>query len=90
MRTIQFTDHLIPYETLLNDIAARVVRFLKDDNDDPEFISQRMAYKMFGRRNIERWRKQGRVEPCKRPGRLEYKTAELRQLQRLKQDYFDI
>ena len=43
---------------------------------------------MFGRRNVERWRKQGLIEPSKRPGRLEYRTSELRYLQRQKQDYF--
>ena len=80
--------HLIPYDTFLNDVAARVVRMLKTDKDDPEFVSQRKAYEMFGRRNVERWRKQGKVEPCKRPGRVEYRTADLRLLQRVTQDYF--
>ena len=88
MAFLQFLDHLIPYETFLNDIAARVVKMMKSDSDDPEFVSQRKAYEMFGRRNVERWRKQGKVEPCKRPGRLEYRTADLRLLQRVKQDYF--
>lgn len=88
MAFIQFSDHLIPYNTFLDDVAKRVVRLLKNDDKDPEFISQRMAFKMFGRCNVERWRREGKVEPCKRPGRLEYKTAELRLLQRVKQDYF--
>ncbi len=88
MAFLQFLDHLIPYDTFLNDIAARVVKMIKSDSDDPEFVSQRKAYEMFGRRNVERWRKQGKVEPCKRPGRLEYRTADLRLLQRVKQDYF--
>lgn len=88
MAFLQFLDHLIPYDTFLDDIAARVVRMLKSDSDDPEFVSQRKAYEMFGRRNVERWRKQGKIEPCKRPGRLEYRTADLRLLQRVKQDYF--
>lgn len=88
MAFMQFLDRLIPYDTFLNDIASRVVRMLKTDKDDPEFVSQRKAYEMFGRRNVERWRKQGKVEPCKRPGRLEYRTADLRLLQRVKQDYF--
>lgn len=88
MAFLQFLDHLIPYDTFLNDIAARVVKMMKSDSDDPEFVSQRKAYEMFGRRNVERWRKQGKVEPCKRPGRLEYRTADLRLLQRVKQDYF--
>lgn len=88
MAFLQFVDRLIPYDTFLNDVAARVVRLLKSDNDDPEFVSQRKAYQMFGRRNVERWRKQGKVEPHKRPGKLEYRTADLRLLQRVKQDYF--
>ena len=88
MALLQFVDRLIPYDTFLNDVAARVVRLLKSDNDDPEFVSQRKAFQMFGRRNVERWRKQGKVEPHKRPGKLEYRTADLRLLQRVKQDYF--
>lgn len=88
MGLIEFSDHLIPYEAFLNDVAARVVKFLKTDHDDPEFISQNKAFQMFGRKNVERWRRQGKIEPCKRPGRVEYKTAELRLLQRIKQDYF--
>lgn len=88
MQFLQFLDHLIAYDTFLNDVAARVVSMLKTDKEDPEFVSQRKAYEMFGRRNVERWRKQGKVEPCKRPGKLEYRTAELRLLQRTVQDYF--
>ncbi len=88
MAFLQFLDHLIPYDTFLNDVAARVVRLLKSDSNDPEFVSQRKAYEMFGRRNVERWRRQGKIEPCKRPGKLEYRTADLRLLQRVKQDYF--
>lgn len=88
MAFLQFLDHLIPYDTFLNDIAARVVKMLKTDSTDPEYVSQRKAYDMFGRANVERWRKQGKVEPCKRPGKLEYRTADLRFLQRATQDYF--
>lgn len=88
MEFLQFLDRLIPYDTFLNDVAARVVKMLKTDSDDPEYVSQRKAYEMFGRRNVERWRKQGKVQPCKRPGKLEYRTADLRLLQRTVQDYF--
>lgn len=88
MAFLKFLDHLIPYDTFLNDVAARVVKMLKTDSADPEYVSQRKAYDMFGRANVERWRKQGKVEPCKRPGKLEYRTADLRFLQRATQDYF--
>ena len=84
----EFLDHLIPYDTFLNDLAARIVKLLKTDHDDPEYVSQRKAYQIFGRRNVERWRRQGKIVPCKRPGKVEYRTAELRFLQRTVQDYF--
>lgn len=87
MALLQFLDHLIPYETFLNDLASRVVALLKNDNDDPEYLSQRKAYEVFGRRNVERWRRQGKIEPIKRPGKVEYRTSELRMLQRTVQDY---
>ena len=88
MAFLQFLDRLIPYDTFLNDVAARVVSMLKTDINDPEYVSQRKAYDMFGRANVERWRKQGKVEPCVRPGKVEYRNADLRLLQRVKQDYF--
>ena len=43
MKILQFLDNLIPYETFLNDLSSRIVRQLKADKDDPEFISQRKA-----------------------------------------------
>ncbi|MCS2793801.1 hypothetical protein NXW97_17655 [Bacteroides faecis] len=89
MPLLQFLDHLIPYDTFINDLSARIVRLLKSDSDDPEFISQRKAYELFGRRNVERWKRQGKVESYKRPGKVEYRTADLRLLQRTSQDYFD-
>ena len=85
---LQFPDNMIPYEVFIKDLSARIVCLLKSDKDDPEFISQRKAYELFGRRNVERWRKEGKIIPCKRPGKVEYKTSELRLLQRTVQDYF--
>ena len=89
MASFQFMDHLISYDTFINDLSARIVRLLKSDNNDPEFISQRKAYELFGRRNVERWKQQGKVVSYKRPGKVEYMTAYLRLLQRTTQDYFN-
>ncbi len=85
--TIQFADKSVKYSTFLDDVAARVVALLKKDANDPEYISQRKAFEIFGRRNVERWRRLGRVKPSKRPGKVEYKTSDLRLLQRTEQDY---
>lgn len=89
MTFIQFADKSVPYTQFVEDVASRIVKLLKSDNTDPDFVSQRKAFEIFGRRNVERWRKHDKIRPCKRPGRLEYKTAELRLLQRVEQDYFD-
>lgn len=89
MTFLQFSDKSVPYGVFVKDVAAEVVNLLKKDEADPEYISQRKAYEIFGRRNVERWRRQGKVSPCKRPGKLEYRTADLRLLQRTQQDYLD-
>lgn len=85
---LNFEDHLIPYNVFLTDVAAKIARYLDETKNDPEYISQRTAYKMFGRANVERWRRQHKVKPCIRPQKVEYRTADLRLLQRTVQDYF--
>lgn len=88
MDLIQFPDRMIPYDRFISDIAAKVANMINSDFKDPEYITQRTAFEMFGRRNVERWRKQGKVVPSIRPGKVEYRTADLRLLQRVEQDYF--
>ena len=85
---IQFANRLITYEQFLEDLANKVVKKIKDTAGDPEFVSQNKAFKIFGRQNVERWRREGKIEPDIRPGKLEYRTSELRYLQSQKQDYF--
>lgn len=89
MTFLQFADKSVPYGVFVKDVAAEVVHLLKKDDADPDYVSQRKAFEMFGRRNVERWRRQGKVTPCKRPGKVEYRTADLRLLQRTQQDYLD-
>ena len=90
MRTLDFSDMSVTYDTFVRDVATSVVRMLSEVRNDPEFISQRQAYAIFGRGNVDRWRRQGKIEPCKRPGKVEYRTSELRALQSKKQDYFKL
>ena len=88
MLQIQFSDRMVSYETFVNDIAASIVKQLKDSREDPDMLSQRKAYSLFGRSNVDRWRKKGLITPYKRPGRVEYSTKELRRCQSRQQDYF--
>ncbi len=89
MKMLEFADRLVTYEDFTNDLAARITNMIETDRVDPEFISQRTAFKIFGRRNVERWRREGKIIPCKRPGKVEYRTSDLRLLQRTIQDYFN-
>lgn len=84
----QFTDHLVPYQQFLEDIASLVVKKMKLCSQDPEFVSQNKAFQMFGRKNVERWRSEGKIFPAVRPGKHQYRTANLRYLQSQIQDYF--
>lgn len=84
---IDFTDKTVSYHTFLRDLSANIVKMLHEDKDDPDFMSTRQAYKMFGRKNVERWRRAGKIRPYVRPGKAEYETAQLRLLQRTEQDY---
>lgn len=86
---IQFEDRLVTYETFMADLTVRLARMIRSDAADPEYVSQRTAYSIFGRRNVDRWRRTGKVKPFKRPGKVEYSMADLRLLQRTEQDYLN-
>ncbi len=79
---IQFPDKCVTYETFVQDLSATIMRMMAESAQDTEFVSQRKAYAIFGRANVERWRTEGLIEPMERPGKLEYRTADLRLLQR--------
>ena len=88
MQLLQFPDKCVSYQTFVHDVAAQVAFFMKADRNVLERISKNNAFSMFGRGNVERWRDKGRLTVCKRPGKVEYLTAELRYCQWTQQDYF--
>ncbi len=87
MQTIEFPDKRVTYDTFMNDLAERIAYKLQRAATDPEFINQRKAFSMFGRANVERWRRTGQVKCSQRPGSVDYRTADLRLLQSTEQDY---
>lgn len=87
MMQIQFPDRMVTYNTFMADLATRIAERLTAISQQPAMISQREAYRQYGRSNVERWRRQGHLHPCKRPGKIEYQTSELRIAQQIQQDY---
>lgn len=85
---IQFIDKSVTFDTFVTSVAAKLASFIKEDKNDKEYISQREAFCQFGEGNVRRWYRQGKIKPCKRPGKIEYPTAVLKELSRIQQDYF--
>ena len=85
---IQFTDRMVTYDMFMSDLASRIAEKLLCIREQPEVISQRAAYREYGKPNVHRWLRQGKLHPYKRPGKVEYSTAELRMAQSNQQDYF--
>lgn len=77
----------VSYDKFLNDVASRVVSLMREEAEKPEFVSQREASRIFGRSNVERWKRKGLIEPVKRPGKLEYRYSDLRKQFEAQQDY---
>lgn len=84
---IIFPDRSVTYDKFTEDLSERIARALRRQERLPERLSQRQAYRMFGRGNVDRWRRNGQVSVQKRPGKVEYITAELQELQAKEQDY---
>ena len=85
---LDFSDRSIPYDVFLRDVATTVVSMLREQRDEPEFVSKRRAYELFGRANVDRWLRNEEIMPHIRQGKIELKMAELRVLQNREQDYF--
>ena len=88
MMQIQFPDRMVTYDVFMSDLASRIAEKLLCIREQPEVISQRAAYREYGKANVQRWLRQGKLHPCKRIGKVEYSTAELRMAQFNQQDYF--
>lgn len=84
---ITFPDKSISYEDFMRDLSARISSFMKEDKDDPEYISQRKAEGIYGKGNVRRWREIGAINPVCRPGKIEYPTAKLKELSRTDDTY---
>lgn len=90
MIQIAFPDRMVSYRTFIDDLSRRVVEALRESESRPEYVSQREASRLYGRRNVERWRRNGQIEVFKRPGKVEMRTADLVRLKETEQDYYDM
>lgn len=78
------------FDVFTGAVAAKLATFLKEDKSDKPYISQRKAFYNYGEGVVRRWVAMGLITPAKRKGIVEYPTAILKELSRIKQDYFNV
>lgn len=61
MIIIRIDGNLKDYNDFVDDLASKMTERVTEA-DKREFISQRKACDLFGRRNVERWRREGKID----------------------------
>lgn len=74
----QFLDTTVTYDQFITDLATKIALKMHQVEKGQLEISQAQAYKMFGRADVERWVKNGKIEPVRiSPGKKTIQTNRL-------------
>ena len=85
---ITFANISVPFEAFVDALATKVALRIYQIEKGQLEISQAKAFKMFGRADVERWVKSGKLMPCRiSPGKKRYKLADLQKLASIQQNY---
>ena len=78
---IIFSDKTVSYDQFVTDLATRIALKIHQVEKGQLEISQAKAFKMFGRADVERWIKNGKLKPCRvSPGKKRFKLIDLQKL----------
>ena len=89
---IQFADKMLSFDTFLSAIRNVVKEEVCKAVGKRQFLTQAKAYDIYGRKNVERWKREGKVKDFARGSngkitRHEYKVSELEACASKVQDY---
>lgn len=89
---IQFADKMLSFDTFLSAIRNVVKEEVCKAVGKRPFLTQAKAYDIYGRQNVERWKREGKVKDFARGSngkitRHEYKVSELEACACQVQDY---
>lgn len=85
---IKFADVTVPFDKFVDAVATKVALRIYQIEKGQLEISQAKAFKMFGRADVERWIKSGKLQPCRiSPGKKRYKLTDLQKLASFQQNY---
>lgn len=83
-----FFDKTITFEQFVDELALKIALKMHQVEKGQLEISQTKAYKMFGRADVERWVKNGKLQPSRiSPGKKRYKLIDLQKLASIQQNY---
>ena len=86
--TLQFIDKTVTFEQFVDALATKVALRIHQVEKGQLEISQAQAFKMFGRADVERWIRNGKLEPVRiSPGKKRYKLMDLQKLANIQQNY---
>lgn len=84
----QFVDQTVTYEQFVNELATRIALKIHQVEKGQLEISQAKAFKMYGRADVERWVKSGKLQPSRiSPGKKRYRLIDLQTLADIQQNY---
>lgn len=85
---IIFQDATVTFEQFTTELATKIALKLYQVEKGKLEISQAQAYKMFGRADVDRWVKNGKIEPVRvSPGKKRYRLIDLQKLANIQQNY---
>lgn len=87
-KELLFADKSVTYTDFIRDLASELAMKLHQIEKGQLEISQAQAFRMFGRADVERWIKNGKITPCRiSPGKKRFKLIELQKLANVQQNY---
>ena len=85
---LEFINKSVTFEQFVDVLATKVALRIHQIEKGQLGISQAQAYKLFGRADVERWVKSGKIEPVRiSPGKKRFKLVDLQMLANVQQNY---
>ncbi|MBR0526851.1 MAG: hypothetical protein IJJ98_09180 [Prevotella sp.] len=85
---LQFGDQTVSFDQFVDKLATKVALRIHQIEKGQFEVSQTQAYKMFGKADVLRWIKNGKLEPVRiSPGKKRYRLVDLQQLASIQQNY---
>ena len=85
---MHFLDMNVTFGQFVDSLATKVALRMHQVEKGQLEISQAQAYRLFGRADVERWKKSGKLQPCRiSPGKKRYKLVDLQELASVQQNF---